>query len=461
MTSWVPKLDRRNGPLYLAIVNTLAADVANGRLRVGDRIPTHRALAARLGIDFTTVSRAYAEARRRGLVVGYPGRGTFVRELTSSRLQGGARHLVDLSLNVPAEPPGDDSTQEFARTLVALSADIRLGSLLQYHENQGAPSHREAGSVWITQRGLPTTPECTALCAGAHHAITSTLGALGAPGRVVLGEALTFPGLKALAHFLGARLVGVPLDEHGLRPDALAQACRAHQPVALCMVPTLQNPTASVMPEERRREIAGVAREYGLAIIEDDTYGVLPAEAPPSVSSLAPELSYYIATLSKCVTPGLRIAYVRAPDERAATRVADATRATMWMISPLLAEIASRWIRDGTAGRIVQARRKEAAARHRVATRELGSWLTRSHRHGYHAWLELPAGWLPSGFVNEARRRGVVVTPSEAFAVDAAFAEPGVRVCLGQAATTMELTAGLRVLAGILDGAPDAGRAIL
>jgi DNA-binding transcriptional MocR family regulator len=109
----------------------------------------------------------------------------------------------------------------------------------------------------------------------------------------------------------------------------------------------------------------------------------------------------------------------------------------------------------------VHARRREAAARYRIAVQELGKHLNGAHQHGCHAWLHLPPSWPTPGFVSEARRRGVAVSPSEAFAVDPTFVIPAVRVCFGPAANTAELTTGVRVLAEMLDGSPDVSTALL
>lgn len=464
MPQWTPKLDkpaRRNTPLYLAIVDALAEDVAAGRLHPGERIPAHRSLAAALGIDFTTVTRAYAEARRRGLVVGQPGRGTFVRDASAQRTTASAQRLVDLSLNIPADPEDYSVERDFAHSLAVLSTDAHLGRLLRYNDSQGSLDHREAGALWIGEHGIAAPVERIAICNGAQHSIAMVLASIGVTGRCILAEGLTFPAMKPLARYLGAKLVGVGLDEHGVRPDALAQACREHNPVALCTVPTLQNPTASVMPEQRRKEIAEIARTFGLFIVEDDAYGAIPADAPSPLSAFAPELSYYVASLSKSATPGLRVAFVLAPDERAATQIASATRTTLWMVAPILAEIAARWIRDGTAARIVRARREEAAARYHIASLALGPHLTHAHHHGYHAWIHLPAPWSAAAFVGEARHRDIALLASDAFAVDPSFVVPAARVCFGSAANRSDLTRGLRTLCTMLDSDPQSGMVML
>src|ERR1700755_2335139 len=102
---WVPTLSEWQGPMFLRIVDALAADIASGRLVRGQRLPTHRALASALEIDLTTVTRAYGEARRRGLLDARVGRGTFVPE-TTARASADAPFQVriDLSMNIPPQP---------------------------------------------------------------------------------------------------------------------------------------------------------------------------------------------------------------------------------------------------------------------------------------------------------------------------------------------------------------------
>jgi DNA-binding transcriptional regulator YhcF (GntR family) len=104
---WLPTIADRTGPLYLQIADALASDIGCGRLSRGQTLPTHRALADALGVDLTTVTRAYAEARRRGLTEAKVGRGTFVAESAGkARLPPPARAEIDLSMNLPPQPPG-------------------------------------------------------------------------------------------------------------------------------------------------------------------------------------------------------------------------------------------------------------------------------------------------------------------------------------------------------------------
>jgi DNA-binding transcriptional MocR family regulator len=458
VTTWIPDLRQRSGPRYLAIAEALAEDADTGRLAPGARLPTHRELADRLGVTVGTVTRAYAEAARRSLVSGEVGRGTFVRAPMArvSIAAPAAREdagVVDLRSNLPPSVPGGGEAATLARTLKALGRRKDLAGLLAYPPEGGARAHRAAGAEWVERSGLKATPERTLVSSGSQHGMTAVFAALMGPGDVVLAEALTYPGMKTLAGLLSLRLQGLAMDDQGLRPDAFAAACRARPPKALYCVPTLQNPTTSLMPEERRREIAAIARAHGVLIVEDDVHGRILEKAPRPLSAFAPELSVYLTGTSKVLAPGLRIGFIVAP-EPLVQRIAAAIRGTTWMAAPLMAEIAARWIADGSAESILRRKRKEAAARQRLAARILPPQ-ARGHPAAYHLWLHLPKPWRSEGFAEAARQRGVLVTPAAAFAIGRGPAPDAVRVCLGAARDISALERGLRTLAELLGAAPE------
>jgi len=443
----------------LAIADAIGADFAQGRLRSGSRLPTHRDLADRLGVTVGTVSRGYAEAARRGLVSGEVGRGTYVRqpspELVSVAPGGATGLAVELSLNHPPLS-SSDAWQAFRTGLGALAERPDFASLIAYPPEGGHTGHREAGALWIGRTGLEADPERVLVCSGSQHGLTTVLATSLKPGDLVLTEALTYPGLKAVASLLHLRLHGLPMDAEGLRPEALDAACRGSDAKALYCVPTIQNPTASVMPEGRRREIADLARVHGLTIIEDDIHALLPEQRPRPVAAFAPERTYYITSTSKTLAPGLRVGYVLAPPG-AADRLAAGIRATTWAVCPSMAELVSTWIRDGTADGLVRQHRREASARQAIARTVLADADYEAHPNGYHLWLKLPEPWRSETFAAEARRRGVKVTPSEAFVVGRGSAPDAVRVCLGSAPSRAELERGLHLVAQGLRSSPTDG----
>ena len=312
---WTPNLAADASPRYRAIADQLGRDIASGNLAAGARLPTHRALATQIGVTVGTVSRAYAEAARLGLISGEVGRGTFVREQPLSETpfdipDDEREALIDLSRNVPDPSAAAAPLRE---ALAALTRSAELVDLLDYLPSAGSARHRAAGASWVGRSGLATNADEIVVTGGAQHAMWLALATLAKPGDTVLAAELTYPGLIGLTRLLRLRLEGLALDEEGIRPDALEAACRAHAPRVLYCIPTNQNPTAAVMSEGRRREIAAIAQRYDLALIEDDICGFLQADAPLSLSSFAPEQSFYVTSLSKCIAPGLRVGFLRAP----------------------------------------------------------------------------------------------------------------------------------------------------
>jgi len=447
LEGWVPQLNKSGPPVYQQIAGAIADDITSGRLVPEQRLPPQRKLAAALGIDFTTVARAYVEAQRRGLVDSTVGRGTFVRARRRPALPRAVedRPHVDLSLNLPPEPQPHPQLERDAGALARRmqagydAVGARLRDLLRCQDACGSADDRAAGALWLRRRGLAAAPERILVTAGARCALLAVLATLAPPGSVICCEALTYPGLRTLAGQLGLTLVGLPMDGHGIDAAAFAAACARYAPKALYCNPTLLNPTTATMSEGRRRELVEVARLHGVAIIEDDAYGFLPRAGPPPLASIGPDISYYIAGLSKCLGAGLRVAYLVAPDLQAGARLTAAMRVTSVMVtpvSPVMAALATRWIRDGTADLMLDSLRRECVARHAIATRALPAGSFDALPEGFHLWLRLPPPWNRTAFAAAMTGAGVAVVASDALAVGTLDGAPdaapeAVRVCLG------------------------------
>lgn len=456
MTIWAPDFDSSDQPLYLALADALERDLGEGRLSAGDRLPTHRALARELGVSIGTVTRAYAEAEKRGLVRGEVGRGTFIegRDAAGGFPSEGGGPL-DLALTWPlygVDPPLGEALRE-------LSMDPDVDELLRYGPHAGLPRHRDAGALWAAQHGIQVDAEQVFVCAGVQHALAVALSALAEPGDAILTEAFTYPGMKAIAEALHLRLVGVDMDEEGLLPAALDAACRARRPRLLYTIPTIQNPTTSVMGASRRREVVEVAERHGLVILEDDVHRLLHPSPPPSFASLAPHLTYGAVSLSKTVCGGLRVAFLVTP-RGAGEAISRSMWAMTWMAPPLTAEIVSRWIEDGTASAVVARKRAEARARRRIASETLEAFQYRTTPDAYHVWLELPRPWRSEEFALACARRGVSISPAEAFAVGRREHGKAVRISLTGVEGRDELRSGLTIVAEVLGTHPGAGSAL-
>ena len=456
MESWIPTIADDAGPKYLAILRALTADIRAGRLPPGVRLPPQRALAKHLNVDLTTVTRAFNEARRAGLIDASAGRGSFVRNIArpAEVRRPNPSGSIDFSMNMPPQPVAARLAERLEAGLSRLAGSPGFLDRMQYQDSAGNMADRAAAAQWLGGRLGPLPVQRVLVAGGAQAVLAALLAVILKPGDALCVPTLTYPGLRMAAERRGIRLVPVACDADGLDPDAFLERCEAERPRALYVVPTLDNPTTATLPRARREQIAEVARARGVAIIEDDAYGALPPEAPAPIASLAGDITWHVATLSKCVSPGLRIAYVAVPGTNEAVRLAAELRAINTMASPLTAALASQWIADGELEAVVAAIRQENGLRQAVVRETLQGLDVRAHPYGHHLWLRLPEPWRRGEFGAHARQLGLSVIQSEAFAVGPA--PEAIRVSLGAASDVETLRYGLSLLATLLAHPPGA-----
>ncbi|WP_425291316.1 PLP-dependent aminotransferase family protein [Cupriavidus necator] len=446
--TWARGFSAGAGPRYLQIVGFLEQALADGLLLPGDRLPPQRELAARLGVDLTTVTRALNEARRRRLVESRGTLGTFVAAQTAELAQ-----VVDLSMNVPPPPEGVDFNDVMRRGLTQVTLRTDASLLMTYQLGGGSASERAAGAQWLAPMLGAVEPSRVVVYPGAQSALAALVLAHSAPGDAIAAEPLIYPGMRLAAATLGRRIVTIGVDADGMRPDLLEAACRNEGVRLVYLNPTSQNPTTHTMPEARRLELARIAAAWDALIIEDDPYWLLTPDAPPPIAALAPERVAYVSTLSKCLSPGLRTAYVVMPGgPETQEAMLSALRAFSLMAAPLSMALAMQWIQDGSATELLAGIRAEAAARQAIARQ----WLPGSGAlspAGIHLWHALPSYWSAARFSRAALDEQLRVTPSDAFH-EGPTPPNMIRISLGGAAQRTQLSMALKRLADLLARKP-------
>lgn len=421
-SSWLPSLEGE-GPIYLRIVDSMEAARADGRLRPGDRLLPQRELCKLLGVDLTTVTRAFSEARRRHLIDAAAGRGTFVTATETEE------PLLDLGMIIPPAPSGLNLPALIRDGIDGILKRSSAEALLSYHPGSGSALERGAASSWL-ERTVGRTPlERIVVGSGAQTLLTAVVLATTSEGDPVLCDSLTYPGAISLMGGTRRRLVGIGADEHGMRPDLLEKAATESGAKLLYLNPTFHNPTAIVMPDARRREIVAVAKRVGLTLVEDDPYGALILKPPASFAMLMPEATIHIATLSKCLSPFLRTAFLIGPDVEATDRIAAMLRQITLMAPPLMTGLAAEWIRSGLASDIAAAVRAEVEARQALAKTILPAE-TVGHPQALHVWLPLKQDESATRIVETARLRSLSVSADSDFATTT-DAPKGLRIALG------------------------------
>ncbi|WEF34251.1 aminotransferase-like domain-containing protein [Pseudoduganella chitinolytica] len=425
---WQPELVQTEGPIYEKIAAALERDIRAGVLSNGTRLPTLKELAALLRVTPGTVNRAYELAQRRGLVQGEVGRGTYVRaqeglaELVSTPLvpapsppaepMGGWLDLSIVKPNLPLQEP-------YVRAaLLELSQSPLLSEMLDYTPDGGHPLHRQAGAAWMQAAGLAARPEQVLLTAGAQHGLWVAVNALTRAGDLVLGESLCYPGVASVVHGLGRRLRGVAMDEEGMDPASLRELCQRERPAMVICIATCQNPTTRVMSAARRSAIAALAREFDFILVDDDLYGFLAPTPLLPLASYAPERTLYLTSLSKSVSSTVRLGYLHCPPAWLAG-LAASVRTSVWMVSPLAAQLATTLINSGKAQELCNAQRTEARQRQLMARELLGQFDYAALPTAYHLWLKLPEFWSGGDqFAAIARGHQLLVAGGDAFSMN-------------------------------------------
>ena len=433
MTTWLPNKNDLSPPLHASLASAIAKAIEAGQLKEGDRLPPHRSLAVSLGLSVHTVSKAYDNLRRQNLIDGQVGRGSYVRPFRTADdqpfdIRPRQDDWSDLSISRPVYSAIHVTRMQ--SLLQDLQGDLDPRTYLACRPNAGLPEHRLAGRIWLSECGLEVKESAVIVTNGVSHGLSAALSALTRQGDVVLTDMVTHHLTVSASAYFGLQLVGVAADAHGILPDALEAACREKAAKVLCLLPNAANPRAYLMPEVRRRELVEIAERYNLNIVENDAFGPIVEGRPMPVSALAPDRSVYLTTLSKCTMSGLRVGYMAAPQHLFPTLIGR-LMVLGWMAPPLIAEIASRWVRDGTAMELALWQRDQMRTRHDVLHRRLGAFDWQGCPTGLHVWLRLPQAWTSDHFVRYARQFNVSVAPERPFLTPNAVNQNAVRISKG------------------------------
>lgn len=451
---WNPKIIDTDKVLYVAIADAIERDIQLGILKPNEKMPPQRSLAKTIGVNLTTISRAYKEAEKRGFISGAIGRGTYVlpKDKNSETLPEiliNDDEMIDLGL------VGSMNVKDYdlSHMLKTVAEDHSLETLLDYVPSQGIRRHREAATKWIKQYGLEANPDQIVICAGATHAISCCLFGLFEPGDRIAVDSLTFTGFKNAAYLSHIKLEPIAMDSEGMIPENLEYICKKHKINGIYLMPNMQNPTATVMSTERKHAIAGIIRRYNLILIEDDTYNFTNMTDRTALSTLVPDQGIFICGISKSLFPGLRIAFTVVP-ERFLYKYTQTITNTIWMAPPISSELVARLIESGRASEIINKKRQIIAHRLQLAKEILNYFSFQNTENSMFLWLYLPEGWSCTDFENTALMNRVRVISAHKFYVGNQLPPNAVRISLGAVKNDEQLIKGLNIVVRILKQDP-------
>ena len=457
---WISRIELSKGGLrYRTIAEAIRDAIQAGDLQPGELLPTHRAMAERLGVTVGTISRAYSVAADWGLVSARVGSGTVVRgldehDVTNPWVIGQPSNRIEFGLLYPAGLT-DVALRDrcFGRSFEGLGRDLLGRAFSGYSPELGHPSHRATGADWLSRSGVVTDASEVFVTDGGQSAFMTLLTGLLHSGGTLLVEELPYLGIKHLCTAMHINTVTVPIDSEGMNPDRLKECARASGARLVLITPTLQNPTGARMGLARRKQIVDVAREAGLQIIEDATFDRLYPEAPPALVTLAPERTFYVASFSKMVLPAMRVAFVKAPAHK--MPLFESVRHSLNIGGPSLqAEVVSRWIQAGLVEELCKWQRAEIDRRWRITAEKLPNFVSEKAVPAPFAWLALPNNWRSSDFAGHLREMNVIVIEAHHFAIGRANTPEAIRISLTSPASDGILLQGLEIIRELLDSDP-------
>ena len=460
-TIWVPQVDPAIKPKYKAVVQAIRDAVGSGALVQGAKLPPVRKLGWKLEMTPGTVARAYTVLTDEGVLVAEVGRGTFVADAARvepplnlmemdviEHLTGGDN--FDVNLFSPHLPNGGQS--KLIRTLLAQIANDPPSGVMHYPSRRGAQPAREAMLHWLRDTNLGPVKEADiVLSHGGQNSIMLIFQTI-LKGRrpVIFVEELCYPGFRRVAAALSADVVPIAMDGDGICADALAAAAERYpEGQIVCTSPEVHSPTCGFSPLARRHEIVAVARRFDLQIVEDDCYRIGEAQAP-AYRQLAPERGWYLTSLSKSITPALRLGCAVGPREMTPALHRAAEHGFFGLATPIT-DLAAALLSHSELDAVMARTRDGVADYVKAAVNILGGYDLHWREDVPFVWLNLPEGWRASAFCRAAETRGVRVRDAEEFAARNAQTPHAVRMAINAGVSLKSFEAAMVRLRDLLD----------
>jgi len=447
--SWKPKRPQTNQPLYLAIAEQLEQDIDSAILLPGTKLPPQRELADYLDVNVSTISRSFKICEKKGLLSGAVGIGTFVAYDASANSfitpEYDAPRLIEMGYVFPEATSYEEVTMQVKKMIV----ESDFGKLFQYGRRDGALWRKEAAVKLIQKAGYETTADHLLTASGGQNAIVAIMAGLFQHGDRIGTDPVIYPGVKTAAKMLGIQLVPIRQEHNEMSESGLLYACNNENIKGIYIMPDCQNPTTHMMSQEGRKMIANIARQQNLIVIEDGINSLLNEQSQKAVASYAPERTVYIASLSKAIAPGLRIAFVVTPQKYKAN-LSNSLYNINLSVSPFLEELAFRMIASKDTEKLIEIHRRLTMQRNQLVNEYLFKYSLLGSNECIFRWLLLPNGFTGEQFERLAYQEGVQVYAAERFAVGNAKPPSAVRLAISAPNSKEELETGLKILKRLL-----------
>lgn len=447
--TWKPNINNKKGPLYKVLAHLLKEDIRNGVLKSGDKLPPQRELADFLDVNLSTISRTFKLCEQKGLISGETGRGTYISSdanVNTTLLDpANAKNLIEMGATYPPY----EQNKYVIKFIENMLRKPNAHKFLEYSSPCGTFAQKSSGVKWLKKLNLNFTEENILLACGGQNALCAVLSSLFQAGDRIGTDPLIYSGLKTLAKMLGIQLVPIMQEMNEMSPIALKNYCKNNELKGIYLIPDYQNPTTHSMSLQTRKELAEVVKEYNLIIIEDGINSMLNNNPIIPITSLAPEQTIYISSISKVLCAGLRVSFIASPPIFQKTLESALYNINM-MVSPFNAEIINQLINSPIADKIIMERRKLIKERNDLTSVILNGFDIFAHKYCNFVWLMLPEGWNGKSFEICAKNAGVQVYCAERFAIGNASVPAAIRISITAPKDLTELEKGLNIIKSIL-----------
>ncbi|MBT2727295.1 PLP-dependent aminotransferase family protein [Bacillus sp. ISL-75] len=433
-------------PLHQQIYEFMKRKIINGEWTVGTKIPTQRDLAKKFNVNRSTIVYALDELSADGLIESKVGRGTFVVNNTWNLLASIPPPDWNSYVKSGSYQPNNKTIQEINRAEINPNV-IRLGTgelspellpvkemeqmfkrhsphsfSLGYSEPKGSLYLREMISNYLKTKKIEVSPTSIMIVSGGLQALQLiSLGLLHRDSTIFL-ETPSYLNSVHVFQSAGMNLLGIPMDEEGIRPKSIGRLKKQHKGALLYTIPTFHNPTGILMSATRRKELLDVCKNEKLPIIEDDVYGDLWFENPPPnpLKSIDYQgLILYIGSMSKTLSPGLRIGWIVGP-EPVIDRLADIKMQTDYGSSSLSQFIVAEWLSSGLYDEHVKKIRTELKFRRDFTLEILNTHFTQLAtwnipQGGFYIWVQIKKQTSIRKLFEKALNEGILLNPGNIY----------------------------------------------
>lgn len=465
-TKWEEDLRRAGKSKYKALAKAIREGIVSGQMPAGYKLPPVRDLAFDVGMTPGTVARAYKLLIDEGRLEAGVGRGTFVAGVRREPLpvvpgtpviHDPVYDMHDRAHLLSPKMPEVGQADMIRMAMGAVAAETQADQLLRYPNRDSDFPARLAFAKTLSpdQVGTFSLDDIVTSHGGQSGIIMILQSVLRGPNPMIAVDELSYGGFRSAALVNRATLVGIPWDDQGPLPDALALAIKEKGIQVFCTSAEVCNPTVLTTSVARRQEIARVAERYNVHVLDDDCYRLMrTAYTGPSYRMLLPELGWYVTSPSKSVTAALRIGFAIAPSGWGGALMRTATFGSFG-ISRLVTDVYAHLMAQQGLDEVIDQVKARIRQDIRAAVNVLGCYQMNWSEDVPFFWLDLPDGWRAGEFCQAAEAAGVLVKSAEDFSLRDSRSVHSVRVAVNGLVPHSRFQDALMILRDLLDNPPE------